>query len=107
MQVPPPDADRRKRELLVLRALCQGTAQGPVKQSARHILSGYRWIEPLHQVVYDVVLALPFDSPELIREQLPSRLTRAGFPDVDVEALFKAHGFSQEAAEELMRSLRG
>ncbi|HMD98361.1 MAG TPA: hypothetical protein VKM93_13650 [Terriglobia bacterium] len=99
--------DRRQRERLVLSALCQGTPQGPVKESARGILAHYRWREPLHQIVYHVLLAMPFDSPELARQQLPARLTRAGFPDVEVDDLFRPHSLSQAAAEELMHDLAG
>jgi len=50
---------------------------------------------------------MPFGSPELARQQLPARLTRAGFPDVEVEDLFRPHSLSQAAAEELMRDLAG
>ena len=97
--------DRRGGERLVLSALCQGTPQGPVRESARGILAHYRWREPLHQLVYQVLLAMPFDSPELARRQLPARLTRAGFPDVEVDDLFRPQSLSKTAAEELMRHL--
>jgi len=52
-----------------------------------------------------VVLAMPFDSPKLTRQQLPARLARAGFPDVEVEDFFKPHSLAKDAAEELMRRL--
>jgi len=97
--------DRLGRERLVLRALCQGTPQGPVRESGRRILAGYRWLEPLHRIIYEVLLAMPFDSPELARQQLPARLTRAGFPDVEVEGLFRPHALSHREAEELMRAV--
>jgi len=99
--------DLRDRERLVLSALCLGTPEGAVRASARRILAHYRWREPLHQVVYQVVLAMPFDSPEFARQQLPARLTRAGFPDVEVEDFFRPHSFSQATAEELMHDLAG
>ena len=99
--------DRRNGERLALKALCQGTPQGSIREAARRILAHYRWLEPLHQVVYQVVLAMPFDSAELIRQQLPARLTRAGFPDVEVEDFFEPHSLAKEVAEELMRSLQG
>jgi len=90
--------DRTERERVVLSALCQGTAQGSVRESARRILTPYRWQEPLHQIVYQVLLAIPLDSPELVRQQLPARLTRAGFPDVEVRDFFRPHSLSQAAA---------
>jgi len=97
--------DRRKCERLVLSALSQGTPQGPVKESSRAILADYCWREPLHEIVFQVLLAMPFDSPELARRQLPARLTRSGFPDVEVDDLFRPHFLSQAAAEELMHDL--
>ena len=99
------DHDRLERERLILSALCQGTPQGPVREPARRVLARYRWLEPLHQVVYHVLLAMPFDSPEVARQQLPARLTRAGFPDVEVEDFFRPHSLSQRAADELMHDL--
>jgi len=94
-------------ERQVLRALCQGTPQGSVRATARDILRTYRWREPLHQIVFEVVLGIPTEAPEVIREQLPARLTRKGFPDVDIEGFFKPHGLSKEEAERLIRQLRG
>jgi len=99
--------DRGERERLVLGALCQGTPQGSVRESARRILARYHWQEPLHQIVYQVLLAMPFGSPQLARQQLHARLTRAGFPDVEVGDFFRPHSLSQAAAEELIRNLAG
>jgi hypothetical protein len=95
------EAERR-----VLQALCQGTPQGSVRATARSVLGAYRWREPLHRVILDVVLSIPADDTEVIRTQLPARLTRRGFPDVEFEEFFKPHGLSKEAAERLMRELR-
>jgi len=95
-----------KDERRVLRALCQGTPQGSVRATARDILRAYRWREPLHQVVFEVVLGIPTEAPEVVRTQLPARLTRKGFPDVDIEDFFMPHGLSKEEAERLIRELR-
>jgi len=93
-------------ERRVLRALCQGTPQGAVRATARDVLQAYRWREPVHQVVFDVVLNIPTDLAELVRSQLPARLTRRGFPDVDIDDFFKPHQLSKGEAERLMRELR-
>jgi hypothetical protein len=93
-------------ERRVLGALCQGTPQGSVRATARDILRTYRWREPLHQIVFEVVLSIPTEAPEVIREQLLARLTRKGFPDVNIEDFFKPHGLSKEEAERLIRQLR-
>ena len=94
-----------KDERRVLQALCQATPQGSVRATARDILRTYRWREPLHHVIFEVVLSIPTEVPEVIRAQLPARLTRRGFPDVDIEDLFKPHGLSKEEAERLIRQL--
>jgi hypothetical protein len=95
-----------KVERRVLQALCQGTPQGSVRARARELLLSYRWREPLHQVVFEVVLGIPTEAPEVIREQLPARLTRKGFPDVDIGDFFEPHGLSKEKAGRLIRQLR-
>jgi hypothetical protein len=92
-------------EQRVLRALCQGTPDGSVRETSRMVLRGYRWRELMHQVIFDVVLSIPSDTPEVIQSQLPARLTRRGFPDVDIDDLFKPHGMSKKHAEELMQFL--
>ena len=89
----------------MLQALCQGTPQGSVRATARDLLRTYRWGEPLHHVMFEVILGIPTEVPEVIRTQLPARLTRRGFPDVDIEDLFKPHGLSKEEAERLIRQL--
>jgi len=96
-----------KDERRVLRTLCQGTPRGSVRATARDLLRTYRWREPLHHVIFEVILSIPTEVPEVIRTQLPARLTRRGFPDVEIEDLFKPHGLSKEEAEHLIRRLRG
>lgn len=87
--------------------MCQGTVEGSVLEAGKLILKDYRWHEPLHQVIFDVLVAIPTDVPELIRGQLPARLTRKGFPDVEWEDLFKPHSLSKKEAERLMEQLCG
>jgi hypothetical protein len=93
-------------ERRVLEVLCQGTAEGSVRETARRHLRDYHWREPLHQVVFEVLMAMPGEAPALVRDQLPARLTRKGFPDVDWEQFFEPHSSSLEEAEALMRELR-
>jgi hypothetical protein len=103
----PGPADILETERRVLRALCQGTLEGSVRAAARALLPSYRWREPLHQVIFDVVLSIPSDIPEVIQSQLPARLTRRGFPDFNFDDLFRPHGLSKDDAEGLMRELTG
>lgn len=94
------EAERR-----VLQALCQATPQGSVRATARAVLAGYPWREPVHQVIFDVLMALPTEIPDVVRSQLPARLTRRGFPDVDIDAFFQPHAMSKQEAERLLRDL--
>ncbi len=92
-------------ERLVLQALCQGTREGPVLEEGKLVLKDYPWRETTHRVVYEVLITLPTDAPEVISDQLPSRLTRRGFPDIPWEDLFKPHSLSRQEAKRLMRRL--
>ncbi|HEV2491678.1 MAG TPA: hypothetical protein VG204_01245 [Terriglobia bacterium] len=103
----PESADIVEAERRVLRALCQGTLEGSVRASARALLAGYQWHEPLHQVIFDVVLSIPSDIPEVIQSELPAGLTRRGFPDFDFDDLFRPHDLSKDDAERLMSDLAG
>lgn len=90
----------------MLQVLCQGTAEGSAREAAKRDLRNYRWREPLYQVVFEALMAMPGDAPALIREQLPARLTRKGFPDVNWEQFFEPHTLSLDEAKTLMRELR-
>ncbi|MGH9447448.1 MAG: hypothetical protein ACRD3O_17195 [Terriglobia bacterium] len=89
----------------VLRVLCQGTAEGPVRELARAALQHYQWREPVHQAIFEALLAVPCESSETIRAELPARLTRMGFPDVDWEKLFEGSLLSRPEGEDLVRRL--
>ena len=94
------EAERR-----VLQAICQGTGEGSVRETAKRVLNGYRWREPSHQVIFEVLLTIPSDVPQVIQEQLPARVTRRGFPDAEWEKIFVPHNLTREKAEGLMRKL--
>lgn len=104
-------AEDKRQDILdterhVLQTLCQGTAQGSVKDIGRAILHDYRWRDPVHHAIFGILIAIPTADPEVLRNQLPVRLTRKGFPDFDIEDLFEPHSLSKEEAERLMRQLR-
>ncbi|MBI1941689.1 MAG: hypothetical protein HYS33_09310 [Acidobacteria bacterium] len=102
---PPPFEEKIKVERLVLRALCTGTPEGSVRETARRLLRDYSWREPVHRVLFEVLNALPSDRPEDIRSLLPSRLTLRGFPDLDCDDLFLPHSLSGKDAMRLMQKL--
>lgn len=106
--MPDPARDQQvlQSELRLLQALCQGTPQGSLRQAAGTMLAKYRWREPLHQIVFELLVSFPSDDIRLLRDELPSKLTRRGFPDVAWEDFFAPHSLSREDAERLVRELR-
>jgi hypothetical protein len=92
-------------EQQILRALCQGTPEGSVREAAREGLADYHWIEPTHQAIFNALMRLGSDNPEFIREHLPVQLTRMGFPDFDLEELFRALPLARNEVEDLIHRL--
>ena len=76
-------------ERRVLGALCGQGDETEGRQIARRALADYRWCEPVHQAIFEVILGFPAASSRTLREQLRARLTRRGFPDFDFESLFE------------------
>ncbi len=92
-------------ERQILSALCRAEHGEPLRHLARESLRFYRWREPAHEAIFEVLMALPAASPENIREQLPTRITRRWFPDIPWEQLFQYPAISKSEAEELVRQL--
>jgi hypothetical protein len=105
--MPPPreTGPRAQAELLVLRAICQESPPGPVREAASRLLKSYRWQEPVHQVIFTCLLQLPAGNPELLRTELPACLTRKGFPDVDWEVFFEPLSHPLQDVEKVMLRL--
>lgn len=92
-------------EKQVLSFLCQPSGEGDFHRWARVALGPYRWREALHQVIFQILGDLPADSLTLIREQLPARLTRHGFPDVAWEGYFEPPGVTEADVERMVPHL--
>jgi hypothetical protein len=90
-------------ERLVLRALCQEKACGPLRENAKLILRDYAWQEPLHALIFEILLRHATAASEPFRSRLPALLTRRGFPDVAWEDFFEA---PVPPEEEVLRSMR-
>ena len=91
MAIQPTGESPVELERQLLRALFYNALDdAPVSQfpvSSLQALRNYRWLEPLHQVAFEVLISLPRADPGLIREQIAARLTRRGFPDFDLTCL--------------------
>jgi hypothetical protein len=93
-------------ERQLLQALCQETTAGALRETAQRLLVDYRWRDPTHQAVFDSLKDIPSRSPIPIRDQVPARVTRRGFPDVNWDEFFAPSTLSTEYSEDLMRQLR-
>ena len=82
---PDPEAELHQGELEVLRALLSNTLSARERKKLLTLLTNYRFADPLHQLIFEAVGERPGEKPGRLREELPARLTRKGFPEVDFE----------------------
>jgi len=101
-----PEVALANLERCVLRALCSENSEPEGRENARRALTDYRWHDPVHQAVFDVIMSFPSASSQALREQLPGRLTRRGFPDFDFESLFESRESESQELERLIARLR-
>ena len=100
-------------ERRLLQLLCDGANGAELRREVLARLHGYAFRCVAHQVLFDCLQAMPMNRPELLRELLPARLVRAGFPDIDLARFFESpgespeelHGPSADEARELCRAL--
>ena len=88
-------------DLLLLRALCQAN-DGGICRRACDILWNYPWADGEHRVIFEACARLLQLNARISPNLLASHLTRKGFPDVDLDALFEPLPL---AAAELARRL--
>jgi hypothetical protein len=74
-------------EQSLLRALAQLPAADSLRPRLHEKLSGYRWQEPLHVVLYDALQQIRSEDPQIIRSRVEEVLVRFGFPDVETDFL--------------------
>ena len=82
-------------ERCLLQLLCDGTADVELRTEVLTRLRGYAFRRVEHQVLFDCLQGMPMDRPELLRELLPARLVRAGFPEFDLAPFFESPGESR------------
>jgi len=103
-----PDASgnsRREMEWELLRALCSEALDANLKGDLLALLAQYHFTDPIRQAVFDEGNTIGWDRPGVLREVLPARLTRRGFPDVDFEGLLAPPPPTAEEAREWAREL--
>jgi hypothetical protein len=91
----------------LLRALCSSALSAEDGREMLALLSGYCFSDAVRQAVFDEVKALGPARPDLLRQELPARLTRRGFPDVGYDELFAPSRLTSSQALEKARALLG
>ena len=97
--------NRREQEWELLRGLCSAALDGNLRRELLTLLARYNFSDPIRQAVFDEVDKIGQQRAEILCQELPPRLTRRGFPDVDFESLFAPLSRSTEQALESARAL--
>jgi hypothetical protein len=87
-------------ETLLVRALCQAPADAQRERFLSEI-RGYQPQDAEHRLILDALIELAEAPNQDLRKILPAQLTRAGFPDVDVNPYFAP----MECADDSLLSL--
>jgi hypothetical protein len=89
----------------ILRALCHAPRASGALEATKAALSGYVWLYQEHGVVFEALQQTRLNDSTPLREQLPARATRMGFPDVDWSLYFD-EAFRPQDIEHLVRDLK-
>jgi hypothetical protein len=98
-----PPAVEIERQLLA--ALCSRALDHPTRAAILAALRAHRFTNPDHDVIFRALARMPSAAAEHIRETLGARLTRLGFPDIDIDPIFELEPPSAEKINLLLRQL--
>jgi hypothetical protein len=98
-------AQLEDRERAYLALFCQGLLNEALRVELEAFLSHHCWQSHDHRTVFEA-LSRWRAEPEAIRATLPARLTRLGFPDIEIDEYFAPAGVSIETALEWLREER-
>ena len=77
------DAERK-----LLAALCQATADAETRATILRRFQHHVFAESDHEVIYRALATMPPSEPAELQLELTRAMTRLGFPDVDLGAVF-------------------
>ena len=92
--------DNAKIERDLLQFFCIGRSGTQAREEMISQLRRYAFQSVEHQVLFDCLQSMPLDRPQLIRELLPARLVRAGFPDIDLAPFLEAREAGEVGEQE-------
>jgi hypothetical protein len=97
-----PTAEIERR---LLAALCAATLNREMHTQILERLSTHAFANPDHEIIFQALAKMPPATAEHIRETLGARLTRLGFPDIDVEPIFEFSPPPPDTITTLLRQL--
>ncbi len=100
-----PVSERMAAEEQVLQLLCQGVEGDSIWPDASDTLAGYHFVDPLHQVVFEVLRGIHSAGSLIMKERVQRAVVLAGFPALDAGAYFVPHGLSRAQARLLLSQL--
>lgn len=76
-------------ERRLLAALCAASLDRLTRALILERLSAHTFANRDHEIIFQALAKMPPATAEHIRETLSARLTRLGFPDIDVEPILE------------------
>ncbi len=104
MNLPHSQQESLEAERTILRLLCQAGLTGAERAENMRLLSGYRFCDVEHQIIFESLQELRAAEPWTIREQLFARLNNKGFPDMDLDWLFEPAKVAPAETRERIRA---
>jgi len=98
-----PSAGDVERRLLA--ALCSPLIDSKTRADMLGRLANHKFATPDHETIFRALSQMPLASAGQIRETLGARVTRLGFPDIDVEPIFEAEAPTVAEVQTLLRQL--
>lgn len=97
-----PNAEIERR---LLSALCVATLGRKTRALILERLSAHTFANRDHEIIFQALAKIPLAPAEHIRETLSARLTRLGFPDIDVEPILGVSPPSADTIAALLQQL--
>ena len=90
-------------ERRLLAALCQGSLAASARGDVLQRLNEHAFGDPEDEIIFRALVKIPNGDAEFVRTALGLRLTRAGFPDFDLEPFFSAPAPDAAEVAEILR----
>ena len=97
-----PNAEIERR---LLSALCATALAPEMRALILERLSAHTFANRDHEIICQALAKIPLAPAEHIRETLSARLTRLGFPDIDVEPILEFSPPSPDTITALLEQL--